>query len=98
MNTSIVEIDPAVYKAATEYFGLPEPYEVYLEDARAFISKRARSNTGTKYDIIVHDCFSGGSVPAQLFTNEFWNDVKRVLSPNGILAVVSACFLAAALF
>lgn len=86
--TSVVEIDPAVYSAARDYFGLPKPYAVYLEDARRWVSRSADQGTDT-YDIIVHDCFSGGGVPAHLFTTEFWENLKRILDPEGIVAVVS---------
>ena len=91
INTSIIEIDPAVYNAARENFGLPEPAAVYLEDARGWISRKAHlsaDNNTDNFDVIVHDCFSGGGVPAQLYTLEFWEDLKKSLSGDGIVAVV----------
>ena len=89
LSTSIVEIDPAVYSAARDYFGVPEPNAAYIEDARSWVHRQASLKNGT-YDIIVHDCFSGGGVPSHLFTSEFWQDLKKILSPDGILAVVSS--------
>ena len=89
MHTSIVEIDPAVYDAARDFFGLSEPSAAYIEDARGWTARQAEASNGT-YDIVVHDCFSGGGVPAHLFTDEFWKDVKGILDPNGIVAVVRA--------
>ncbi|KAH8115415.1 S-adenosyl-L-methionine-dependent methyltransferase [Phellopilus nigrolimitatus] len=86
ISTSIVEIDPAVYHAARDYFGMPQPSSVNIEDARSWVSRRVASKNET-YDIIVHDCFSGGGVPAHLFTSEFWKDLKQVLSSDGIVAV-----------
>lgn len=88
LSTSIVEIDPAVYSAARDYFGVPEPSAVYIEDARGWVQRQATLGNGT-YDIVVHDCFSGGGVPAHLFTSEFWQDLRKVISPDGVLAVVS---------
>ena len=41
------------------------------------------------YDIVVHDCFSGGAVPKQIFTSEFWDDLKAIMNPEGVIAVVS---------
>jgi spermidine synthase len=41
------------------------------------------------YDIVVHDCFSGGAVPKHIFTLEFWKDLKMIMNPEGVLAVVS---------
>lgn len=31
--------------------------------------------------------FTGGTVPASLFTKECWDDIKAVMSPTGVLAV-----------
>ncbi|KIM46329.1 hypothetical protein M413DRAFT_441412 [Hebeloma cylindrosporum] len=93
ISTTIVEIDPAVYKAARTFFGLPDPGpdKVFLEDARAWSSKqRAKIEAGQKkvlFDIVVHDCFSGGGVPQHIFTVEFWDDLKVTMQPEGILVV-----------
>ena len=88
LSTTVVEIDPAVYAAARTYFGLPEPSAVYLEDARGWIELQANKTAAEKYDIVVHDCFSGGGVPEFLFTSEFWEELKQIVSPEGIVAVV----------
>jgi len=93
----VVEIDPAVYDAARRWFGLPDPgpWNVFLEDARQFVERRSREvQFGPEqnlYDIVVHDCFSGGGVPAHIFTTEFWNYLKQIMNTEGILVVVS-CF------
>ncbi|TFK43670.1 spermidine synthase [Crucibulum laeve] len=93
INTTIVEIDPAVYEAARTYFGLPDPGpgNVFLEDARSWVSeKRASTDAGHKeklFDIVVHDCFSGGGVPEHIFTIEFWETLKVLMEPEGVLAV-----------
>ncbi|KAJ6515616.1 spermidine synthase [Mycena sanguinolenta] len=93
IETTIVEIDPAVYDAARLYFGLPEhpPENLFLEDARGWAAKR-RASIGTGkslplFDIAVHDCFSGGGVPEHIYTVEFWEDLKAVLHPEGVLVV-----------
>lgn len=89
-----MEIDPAVYTAARTYFGLPDPGpgKVFLEDARKWTAKKRVSievgNKETLYDIVVHDCFSGGGVPEHIFTFQFWNDLKTVMQPEGVLVVV----------
>lgn len=95
INTTIVEIDPAVYRAAREWFALPDPGagQVYLEDARGWAAKKKASietgNKETRYDIVVHDCFSGGGVPEHIYTLEFWNDLKSSMQEEGIIVVVS---------
>ncbi|PFH52610.1 hypothetical protein AMATHDRAFT_139709 [Amanita thiersii Skay4041] len=91
--TTIVEIDPAVYDAARQYFGLPDPGpdRVFLEDARAWVSRRKAEIDLTKmhtpFDFVVHDCFSGGGVPEHIYTLEFWNDTKSLLGSEGIAVV-----------
>jgi spermidine synthase len=93
--TTIVEIDPAVYEASRRYFGLHEvdPKKVFLEDARGWVAqKRTVSDAGQlavkdKYDIVVHDCFSGGGVPQHLFSLEFWQDLKAIVHPAGVVVI-----------
>ncbi|PBL02705.1 spermidine synthase [Armillaria gallica] len=93
MSLTIVEIDPAVYDAARQWFGLPDPGRgnVYLEDARSWAAhKHASADAGvqgTLYDIVVHDCFSGGGVPEHIYTMEFWSDLKSTIHPDGVLVV-----------
>lgn len=85
INTSAVEIDPVVYTYARDFFGLPEPAHIYLEDARGWVHQ----HRGDKFDYVVHDCFSGGGVPQHLFTLEFWAALQDIVAPDGIVAVVS---------
>ena len=91
-----MEIDPAVYRAARRWFKMSEPSEIFLEDARGWVAgRRQRLQAGIKqdlFDIVVHDCFSGGGVPEHMFTLEFWSDLKELMVPNGVLAVVSRMF------
>ncbi|CAL1701230.1 unnamed protein product [Somion occarium] len=103
VSTTIVEIDPAVYEAAEHFFALPKPQEghLFLEDAREWVHRRrnqlknpeASSDTATKsdslplFDYVVHDCFSGGGLPGHIFTIQFWEDLKAIISPSGVVAV-----------
>lgn len=83
-----------MYDAARQFFGFPtlDPAKVFLEDARAWAAdKRTSLEAGkeeTLYDIVVHDCFSGGGVPQQLYTVQFWNDLKAVIHPEGVAVIV----------
>jgi hypothetical protein len=104
IETTIVEIDPAVYDAARLFFGLPShaPGNLFLEDARTWAARR-RANVGagkpdTLFDIVVHDCFSGGGVPEHIYTVEFWNDLKAALHPEGVVVVVRFLFVLVFLF
>lgn len=37
---------------------------------------------------MVQDCFSGGSVPGEMFTLEFWRDLSELVERDGIVAMV----------
>jgi len=56
---------------------------VFHGDGRAFIGRSAE-----KWDYIVHDVFTGGSVPMHLFTAKMWTSVKERLSSDGVVVVV----------
>jgi spermidine synthase len=97
IETTVIEIDPAVYNASRQYFGLPDlgSDRVFLQDARVVISEKRRAalqygvSPAERYDYVVHDCFSGGGLPAHLFTLQFWEDLKEIMNPDGVVAVVS---------
>jgi hypothetical protein len=95
LKATVVEIDPAVYDAARTYFGLPDPGEgrVFLQDARGFVlNRKQKLESGedlAKFDVVIHDVFSGGGVPGHLFTVEFWNDLKDTMKEDGVVVVVS---------
>ncbi|KAI0068717.1 hypothetical protein BV25DRAFT_1873861 [Artomyces pyxidatus] len=92
ISTTIVEIDPAVYNASRQFFGLPDvgADKVFLDDASKVVydkKKEVEKGTGTTYDFVIHDCFSGGSVPDHLYTVQFWDNLKAIMNPEGIVAV-----------
>lgn len=41
----------------------------------------------------MQDCFSGGSVPGEMFTLEFWKDLSELVERDGIVAMVSPPWL-----
>lgn len=91
-----LELDPAVYHAARTYLNLGQPHEVVLEDGLQVVTDRAHRLRNMSRDdvelsdLVIHDCFTGGSVPAELFTVDFWNDLALSMKPDGILVVVRA--------
>ncbi|CED84782.1 Spermidine/spermine synthases family [Phaffia rhodozyma] len=90
--TTIVEYDPAVYDAARTYFHLPSSDAVFIEDANVFVQRAAavaKRDLGEKggYDYVLHDVFTGGGIAGELFTVEFWDDLKQILRPDGVLSV-----------
>ena len=87
INTTIVEVDPTVYKFASRYFDLPLNHTAVISDAVSYASLSV--GTGQKFDYIVHDVFTGGAEPIDLFTLEFLSDLHALLKPNGVIAIVS---------
>lgn len=76
-----IEIDPIVARFATTYFALQTP--VIVQDARHFVNI-ASDHT---YDYVIHDVFTGGDASYALFTESFFRDVRRIMRPNGVLAL-----------
>ena len=89
IDTTVVEIDPVVHKFATEYFNLPSNHVAVIEDATEFVKRAHKASPSPQYDYIVHDVFTGGAEPAELFTMEFLTDLKALLKDDGAIAIVS---------
>jgi len=88
IETDIVELDPAVYQYAKEYFALPQNHTAYVEDAVGFVRRESsKGKEGKKYDYILHDVFTGGAVPASLFTLQVFTGLRDMLSDDGVIAV-----------
>lgn len=90
INTTIVEIDPIVYQFASTHFGLPKNHHAVIDDAISYVrvAKHAASER-ERFDYIIHDVFTGGAEPADLFTFEFLTDLSDMLKPDGVIAIVS---------
>lgn len=89
IDTTIVEIDPVVHKLATQYFDLPSNHVAAIEDATKFVKRAQKSPSSHQYDYIIHDVFTGGAEPAELFTLEFLRDLSSLLKDDGVIAIVS---------
>jgi spermidine synthase len=87
MTVDTLEIDPSVAEAAEHYFGFKPSGKAIVGDARYEI----RHLTGP-YDLIIHDCFTGGSEPAHLLTVETLVQLRGLLSAQGILALNFVAF------
>jgi hypothetical protein len=90
------EIDPAVLGFARSQFTFladsPARVETVLGDGR--IGLNAEPEDSTRFDVMVVDAFSGGSIPTHLLTRESFEIYRRVIAPDGIIAVhVSNRFL-----
>ena len=82
----MVEIDPVVHEYATKYFGLKENNPPVIADAVTYTASQVKA--GKTYDYIVHDVFTGGVEPVELFTLEFLQGLSDLLKPNGVIAIV----------
>lgn len=80
--TDTIEIDPAVAEAARRWFHF-EPTGLFLVgDARYEITRLT-----ARYDLIVHDCFTGGAEPTHLLTQEMLRELRGLLKDGGVLAL-----------
>jgi len=78
-----VEIDPAIVQVARQYFDMNEPnLHVKIGDGRAYM--RATTHT---YDVVAIDAFQQPYIPFQLTTKEFFQEIRKHLSPTGVVAL-----------
>ena len=82
LATDVVEIDPAIVDVAQRFFGFPSAIPVIVEDGRTYVEHAPH-----RYDFVVLDAFASETLPAHLFTREFFARVDAILEPGGILAI-----------
>ncbi|KAI8844247.1 S-adenosyl-L-methionine-dependent methyltransferase [Chytridium lagenaria] len=83
VTVDVVELDPAVVKYARSHFNLKDVAAYHIRDGRVHLEREAAE----KYDYVLHDVFSNGFVHVPLFSVEAMQLIKRVLKPDGILAL-----------
>lgn len=88
INTTVVEIDPVVHQLATKYFNFPNEATTVIEDAAVFVQRKRNATPVSRYDFIVHDVFTGGVEPAELFTLGFMQGLSDLLKNDGAIAIV----------
>jgi tetratricopeptide (TPR) repeat protein len=92
-RTEVVEIDPAVTRAAVRAFGLPVETSIisHHRDGRVFVNALAervrRGQAVAPYDFVYLDAVNDYSVPHQLTTREFFDEVRALLASDGALLV-----------
>lgn len=89
IDTTVVEIDPAVYHIAADYFSIPKNFTPVIQDAVRFVDEATRATPAPRFDFIVHDVFTGGVEPINLFTVEFMKGLSALLKEDGVIAIVS---------
>jgi tetratricopeptide (TPR) repeat protein len=86
----VVEIDPAVTKAAIAAFGLDPNNSIntVFMDARNYVDglleKQRNGGQTPQYDFIYEDAFNDYTVPYQLVTREFNDKIARILADDGV--------------
>ncbi|HEV7232539.1 MAG TPA: fused MFS/spermidine synthase [Bacteroidia bacterium] len=76
------ELDPRIWYVARHYFKMDTTIPVSIDDARHFIRK-----TNKKYDVVILDLFKGEENPGHCFTTEAFQEMKGLLTPNGLLVL-----------
>ena len=86
VHIDVVEIDPAVVRVAHRYFDFvsSDKTRVIESDGRVYVKRALRS--GQHYDLIMLDAFDHEYIPEHLLTQEFLEEVKSLLTPQGVLA------------
>ncbi len=86
-NASIdaVDVDEGVIQVSKKFFFLKETKQIKIHEAdgRLFIQNQMGK---VKYDLIVLDAFKSGSVPYHLKTLQFYEEIRSVLAPGGVVA------------
>lgn len=82
IKVDVVEIDPAVVQFTEKYFDFSPTGDVHVEDARAFLQQTAR-----RYDLVIHDTFTGGTTPEHLLSLEVLKRIHAILRPGGVMAL-----------
>jgi spermidine synthase len=84
LELDVVEMDPSVVEAAERYFGYTPPpnHHVYVQDARRFLR-----NNPTMYDVVWVDVFARHLIPFHVTTQEFFEELRKHVNPEGAVAV-----------
>ena len=75
-----VDIDPAAFLIAHDYFRMPAAIEQHAADGAEFLRR-----TRQRFDAIVLDAYMGEHIPAHLLSVEFFARVKMRLRPRGLV-------------
>ncbi len=82
-----VELDPQIAAVGREYFAMGEEeargiLTVHIQDGRYFIT-----NVDKRYDIVGIDAYRQPYIPFHLTTQEFFQQVRDHLTPNGVTVI-----------
>ncbi|MET4157827.1 fused MFS/spermidine synthase [Agromyces sp. PvR057] len=83
----VVELHRALVEFVLDALPLDPAVEVTFEfdDARAAVGRAVAH--GSSFDLVIADLFAGSRTPEHLSTAEFFDDLGRLLAPDGVLVV-----------
>jgi spermidine synthase len=82
-SIDVVDIDARTFYVAERYFYFQKNRtRLYTDDARHFIK-----TSKNKYDMVIIDISSSEVQPSYLYTIESFNEVKKILNPDGFFFV-----------
>lgn len=82
-NVDAVELDDRIIEISKINFNLKNSgVRIVHDDARRYIKKSRK-----KYDFVVLDIFNGEIIPSHGLSKESFEDLKKVLNPNGIVVI-----------
>ena len=79
-TVTIVDVNPASFSLARQYFSLAENIECKVADGKEFLR-----SVEHKYDAIVLDAYHGDRIPAHLKSLRFFQLLESRLSPKGVV-------------
>ncbi|MDQ7009643.1 MAG: fused MFS/spermidine synthase [Candidatus Gracilibacteria bacterium] len=80
-NIDVVDIDPELKDIAEKYFleeKLSNKIKFFPEPSRFFINNKINEKLFKKYDLILVDAYSGKSLPPQVLTKEFFENLEKI--------------------
>jgi spermidine synthase len=77
-----VDIDPIIIDIAKSEYGVQDTSELKIicQDAIEFVKQNSQH-----YDLIIVDLFIDTSIPKEFLTLNFWNDIIKLKSANGVI-------------
>jgi len=81
----LVELDKSVDTVARQYFDFKpgSKMRVFIEDGRVFVKRMVPQKPN--YDMVLLDAFDADYIPEHMLTREFLQEVKSIMTPNGVI-------------
>lgn len=81
VTIDVVEKEPLVAEAARRHFGFQESerLRLHVEDARDFLAR------GGAWDLVLVDLYDARGIPPELGTAAFFEGVRAVVAPGGVV-------------